>query len=152
MRLLLCTDMDRTIIPNGPQKEAAGARETFGRFCHQPEVCLVYVTGRHLALMQQAIGEYQLPQSGYAITDVGTRIYQHKEHIWHPIAAWEAEIDQDWQIDGVTLKTEQIYGLLNTVPGLSMQELEKQNAHKISFYVDLQKWNEQACLKEVKAR
>ena len=28
-RLLLCTDLDRTLIPNGPQPESPGARAHF---------------------------------------------------------------------------------------------------------------------------
>jgi HAD superfamily hydrolase (TIGR01484 family) len=111
-------------------------------------VNLVYVTGRHLALMQQAVEEYRLPQADYAITDVGTRIYQHKEHQWHPITAWEKEIDQDW----LSIEPKQIHEVLDSIPGLSLQELEKQNAHKISFYIDLQMLDEQDCLHEVKQR
>jgi len=148
MRLLLCTDMDRTVIPNGMQKETSGAREKFADFCGLPTVNLVYVTGRHLALMQHAVQEYQLPLADYAITDVGTRIYQQKEHQWHPITAWETEIDQDWR--GV--KPKQIYDLLDSIPGLVKQEPEKQNAHKISFYIDLQKLAEQDCLAKVNER
>lgn len=138
--------MDRTVIPNGMQKEAKDARKKFTDFCRLPSVSLVYVTGRHLTLMCQAIEEYQLPQADYAITDVGTRIYHHKHNQWHPIAAWEKEIDQDWH----KVEPKQIHGLLGSILGLSLQEVEKQNPHKISFYIDLQQLDEQQCLSEVK--
>ncbi|WP_311195283.1 PfkB family carbohydrate kinase [Thiomicrorhabdus immobilis] len=150
MKLLLCTDMDRTVIPNGMQTEAVDARKTFTHFCDLPTVNLVYVTGRHLALMQQAVREYQLPQADYAITDVGTRIYHYQNHQWHPITAWEKEIDQDWQNSDLKVEPKQIYDLLSSIPGLSLQEFEKQNSHKISFYIDLKKLDEQACLTQVK--
>ena len=48
-RLLLCTDLDRTLIPNGTQPESPRARELFKRLVSHEEVTLVYVTGRHLA-------------------------------------------------------------------------------------------------------
>ena len=32
-RLLIATDLDRTLLPNGPQTESPGARELFGRAC-----------------------------------------------------------------------------------------------------------------------
>ena len=44
--LLLCTDLDRTLIPNGPQPESAQAREHFARFAAHPQVTLAYVSGR----------------------------------------------------------------------------------------------------------
>ncbi|WP_321325699.1 PfkB family carbohydrate kinase [Thiomicrorhabdus sp.] len=150
MKLLLCTDMDRTVIPNGMQQEALNARENLTQFCDLPSVSLVYVTGRHLGLMQQAVTEYQLPQADFAITDVGTRIYHYKNHQWHPITAWEKEIDQDWQNPDLKVEPKQIYDLLSSIPGLSLQEFEKQNSHKISFYIDLQTLDEQTCLTEVK--
>ena len=61
-RLLLCTDMDRTIIPNGHQPEHPDARERFRQLCSLPAVKLVYVTGRHLQLVEQAIADYNLPE------------------------------------------------------------------------------------------
>jgi len=146
MKLLLCTDMDRTAIPNGMQKEAGGARELFRQFCSMPTVTLAYVTGRHLALMSQAIKEYNLPLADYAITDVGTRIYHQKDCQWHPINAWEKEIDQDWQ----GIEANQIHDLVCKITGISLQEFEKQNSHKISFYIDLKQLNEANCLKQVK--
>ncbi|MCI5126782.1 MAG: haloacid dehalogenase, partial [Candidatus Electrothrix sp. AR5] len=29
MKLLVCTDLDRTLLPNGPQPESPGARPAF---------------------------------------------------------------------------------------------------------------------------
>ena len=56
--MLLCTDLDRTLIPNGDQPEHPAARKLFREFCRLPEVTLVYVTGRHQALVKQAIEEF----------------------------------------------------------------------------------------------
>ncbi len=70
--------MDRTVIPNGSQAESPDARERFAPLCNVPQVTLVYVTGRHQALVKQAIADYQLPEADYAITDVGAIIYHIK--------------------------------------------------------------------------
>ena len=69
-RLLLCTDLDRTLLPNGPQPESQGARMLFKRLAERPEVTLAYVTGRHRKLVEKAISLYRLPLPNYVITDV----------------------------------------------------------------------------------
>ncbi|WP_211215666.1 HAD family hydrolase [Geopsychrobacter electrodiphilus] len=87
-RLLLCTDLDRTLIPNGVQPEHPAARKLFREFCRLPEVTLIYVTGRHQLLVEQAIEEYGLPEPDYAITDVGTQIYRIEAAKWQEMSAY----------------------------------------------------------------
>mgnify|MGYP005750689983 CR=1 FL=1 len=146
MRLLLCTDMDRTVIPNGHQPEATDARLCFRQFCEHPEVTLVYVTGRHLALMEDAVEQYQLPTPDYAITDVGTRIYQRHAQDWCNLADWQNEIDLAWN----SVQPRQIIRQLVNIRGLTLQPEEKQNPHKISFYADTEQLTEADCLTQVK--
>ena len=71
-QLLLCTDLDRTVLPNGPQSESQGARTLFAALAARPEVTLAYVTGRDRHLVEQAIANYSLPHPDYVISDVGT--------------------------------------------------------------------------------
>jgi len=132
-RLLLCTDMDRTVIPNGEQAEHPFARRRFAGFCRQPQVTLAYVTGRHEALVKEAIKEYDLPTPDYAITDVGTKIYHISDQQWQEMEGWEKEIDKDWN----GRSHEQLKVLFDDVPDLQLQEAAKQNTHKLSYYVDL---------------
>lgn len=132
-KLLLCTDMDRTIIPNGFQPEPVDARKQFKAFCQKPEVRLVYVTGRHVTLVKNAIKNYALPQPDYAITDVGTKIYRVLSNNWQQMAEWEAEIDKDWH--GHTHAD--LKALLKPVSELRLQESSKQNTHKLSYYLPL---------------
>ncbi len=133
-RLLLCTDMDRTVIPNGEQPEHPQARKRFSDFCKQPEVTLAYVTGRHQELVKQAIADYNLPEPAFAITDVGSKIYQIVEDDWLELDSWEKHIDTDWNGNN----HQQIQQLLSDVPHLSLQETSKQNTHKLSYYLPLQ--------------
>ena len=132
-RLLLCTDMDRTVIPNGSQPEDPQAHSSFKAFCANEAVTLVYVTGRHQALVKEAITEYNLPEPDFVITDVGTKIYNVTGQDWQVLESWEAEIDKDWHGKDHT----QIKQLLGAVSELKLQEPEKQNTHKLSYYLPL---------------
>ncbi len=131
--LLLCTDLDRTLLPNGHEPESAGAREQFTALAQYPEITLAYVTGRHRALVQEAIGDYRLPQPDYVISDVGTRIYRSEDDHWQPWPQWETEIDGDWG----GMKHAQLHALFRDLPELQLQEQSKQNTHKLSYYVSL---------------
>lgn len=147
IKLLLCTDMDRTVIPNGMQAEHPDARRRFRKFCQSENVCLVYVTGRHRQLVEKAIRTYSLPQPDYIISDVGTKIFQFKEKRWQEVQSWCDEIDQDWNGKSHT----DLKALLNDIKDLQLQEFSKQNTHKLSFYLPLY-LNKDLVIKEVQHR
>jgi sucrose-6-phosphatase len=131
-RLLVCTDLDRTLIPNGVQPESASARRHFAQLAQQPQIMLAYVSGRHRELVQYAIDEYELPQPQYIIGDVGTTIYTvNANGQWSLLEAWESSLDRDWQ----HLSREELSRTLAGMDALQLQEPEKQNRHKLSFYV-----------------
>ncbi len=133
-RLLLCTDLDRTLIPNGPQPESPGARRCFALLAARPEITLAYVSGRHRALVEQAVTTYRLPVPEFVISDVGTTIYRvGEQHCWQNLASWEEQIGRDWA--GYT--HDGVMALLKDVPSLRMQELSKQNRLKVSYYLPL---------------
>jgi len=132
-RLLLCTDLDRTLLPNGEQPESASARARFTALARLPMTTLAYVTGRDRTLVKDAIYNYRLPQPDYAITDVGTRIYRIGQSGWQPWPQWEEEINRDWG----NMNWQQLRDLFRDLPELRLQETRKQNTHKLSFYVSL---------------
>lgn len=131
--LLLCTDMDRTIIPNGAQPEDASARPRFRAFCALPEVTLVYVSGRDKGLIQHAITEYELPQPDYAISDVGTRIYKCDGAQWRELTEWQEEIAPDWQ----RRSYQQLHELLHDIHELQLQAPSRQSGYKLSYFLAL---------------
>ncbi len=131
MQLLLCTDLDRTVLPNGPQSESDGARSCFAALAARPEVTLVYVTGRDRQLVRKAIAGYCLPTPDYVIGDVGTTIYEVHAEDWHPWPDWQQEIAPDWAGMGHS----DISRLLLDIVDLQPQEPARQNLHKASFYV-----------------
>ena len=132
-QLLLCTDLDRTLLPNGSQPESKMARELFCDLASKPQVTLVYVTGRHQQLVEQAIEEYQLPQADFVIADVGSTIYKITNTHWQYLEEWETKINNDWQ----GKSNNELHNLLAKIQGLKLQEQSKQNTHKLSYYVML---------------
>ena len=144
-RLLLCSDLDRTLLPNGQQSESPGARQILSRFVSRPQVLLVYVTGRHRRRVEQAIVNYRLPQPDFVICDVGTTIFEVTANGWQLQQAWQDEIAPDWA--GLTRMD--ISALLGSFKLLRLQETAKQNIHKLSYYVPLYA-NHVALLDEVR--
>lgn len=133
--ILVCTDLDRTLIPNGPQPESSNARRYFTALAGNPLVQLAYVTGRHQKLIQKAINNYCLPTPDFVIGDVGTTIYHvGKKDTWQKQLQWETHIARDWS--GKTHAD--LKELLSDIPALRLQEPSKQNNFKLSFYVPLQ--------------
>lgn len=130
---MLCTDLDRTLIPNGTAAESPYARAHFANLVRQPHVTLAYVSGRNLEQIEEAIKTYQLPMPNFAITDVGSSIYQHKFSGWQSWRAWDVRIGLDW----AGASAEHISSLLADVCELRLQEPEKQARHKVSFYAPL---------------
>jgi sucrose-6-phosphatase len=134
--LLLCTDLDRTLIPNGREPESPAARQCFRRLADASDTTLVYVTGRDSALVEQAIDAHRLPWPDYLIGDVGTSLFtQHPvepdSHAWQPVAEWDEWIARGWPGASV------LRSLLEGTRGLHIQEAEKQTPLKLSYYVAL---------------
>jgi len=135
--IVLCSDLDRTLIPNGNQEESPLARPLLRRLAERPEIALVYVTGRDRQLIAEAIIEFGLPLPRYAIGDVGTSIYQVDGSPGDPRFSeweeWQAEIGRDWH----GWRHDDLAGLFADIEPLRLQEPLKQNAFKVSYYVDL---------------
>lgn len=132
-RLLLCTDLDRTVLPNGTQPESPDARERFGILAMRPEVTLAYVTGRHRMLVEKALACYSLPRPDYVVGDVGTTIYELSLEGWDSWADWQAEIGPDW----AGLHRADLQEMFSDLTSLRLQEATKQNRFKLSYYVPL---------------
>ncbi len=130
-RILICTDLDRTLLPNGPQPESAGARERLSQVAKRPDVALAYVTGRHRALVTEAIAQFRIPVPDFVIGDVGTTIYSLIDGHWVLWERWGQTLAPDWG----GLGHEEIHALVSDLTGdLKVQEAQKQNRFKLSYY------------------
>lgn len=132
-RLLLCSDLDRTLIPNGSQPESPQARALFAKLADNPGVTLAYVSGRHQVLIQQAIRDFELPTPDFAIADVGASIYQVTGTVWRRWSAWDTHIAPAW----AGASHNDLRGLLSGIAALTLQEPEKQAIHKLSYYAPI---------------
>lgn len=131
--LLICTDLDRTLLPNGDATESVGARPAFAQLVSRPQTSLAYVSGRHLALVEEAIQDYGLPEPDWIIGDVGSSIYARQPHGWSPLETWSVPISKDWQGYGWS----DLAMVLNGLSGLVLQPESRQNSHKLSFFIPL---------------
>ena len=136
--VLLCSDLDRTLIPNGPAPESPDARARLARFCAHPAVQLVFVSGRDLQLVLDAIDEWALPQPDYIIGDVGTTIYAPRSRSgggdgdWEHWPDWTDRIAPCW--NGLT--HDDVTDIFADITAIRPQELAKQGVFKASYYVD----------------
>ena len=129
--VLVCTDLDRTLLPNGPQPESPGARALFSTLMKQDQLQLCYVSGRHLQLVEEAIAEYAVPVPDFILSDVGTCLYYRDKDHWLPDSGWADRIAEDF--NGYSCQA--IAGLLAGEEVLEMQEAHKQNAFKVGYYL-----------------
>ncbi|MGD2019563.1 MAG: HAD-IIB family hydrolase [Thiohalocapsa sp.] len=145
--ILICTDLDRTLLPNGSQPESTSARPRFRALAAHPEVRVAYVTGRHHALVDQAIAEFKIPVPDYLIGDVGTSIYRVEDDTWLPQHDWQQQIAASWGgRDGQTL-----HRMIADIEGLLLQEPAKQGPCKLSYYTP-EDWDRPTRLAEIEAR
>lgn len=128
--LLLATDLDRTLLPNGPEPESPAARPLFTRLVARDDVRLVYVTGRDPGLVREAAQEFSLPEPDHLITDVGTRLLDAKGRAWEEDKGWAERLRESWR--GHTAA--RLEPMLTDLSGLTLQEQEKQAPFKLSFY------------------
>jgi sucrose-6F-phosphate phosphohydrolase len=131
--LLLCSDLDRTLLPNGAEPESPHARPLFARLAAHSAVTLVYVSGRDRTLIEEAIRNYRLPRPDFAIGDVGSTIFDLRDGSWQNWARWEEEIAPDWG----DCDREHLARLLADIDLLRPQEHTRQNRFKLSYYVPL---------------
>lgn len=128
--ILLATDLDRTLLPNGGQPESPAARQRFHRLAARPEVRLAYVTGRHRELVEAAITEYGLPRPDFVIADVGTSLYEIDAHDWRQVQDWQQTIALDWR----GRSRADLAAITSEISGLRLQEDARQGACKLSYY------------------
>lgn len=128
--LLICTDLDRTLMPNGDAPESPEARPRFARLVSRADVSLAYVSGRDQVLVEKAMRDYNLPRPDFVIGDVGTSIYDVGSGPWRVWESWQDLLDACWKTEtGHSLQT-----LFTDIPGLTPQESSKQGRFKSSYY------------------
>ena len=127
--ILICTDLDRTLLPNGPQVESPEARPLFSKFAALPGVQLAFVSGRRLSLQLDAILEFDLPTPDYIVGDVGASIYRRIDDQWAADSGWKDQLSVAWKHQ----TWRDIAPSFRDIEGLELQEVAAQADHKLSF-------------------
>lgn len=128
--ILICTDLDRTLIPNGDKPVNDGALDIFTELCQANEIQLCYVTGRNFELTKDAIVNYHLPKANFLICDVGASVFYQDNNQYVIDLNWQNEIKSDWNDTDINL----IHELLYDINDLNLQEQESQSIYKLSYY------------------
>jgi len=130
--ILICTDLDRTLIPNGDEPVSKGALAVFTDLCKSSDIRLCYVTGRNIQLTNSAITDYNLPKADFLICDVGASAYFLQDGEYIIDLSWENEIKSDWNGMDVNL----IHELLDNINDLTLQGHANQSIYKISYHTN----------------
>ena len=129
---ILATDLDRTLLPNGSWPVDTGVIDLFNELTERHGVAVVYVTGRNLALTEQAIAEFGIRHPDVLIGDVGTSIRRFDEKGWTPDDGWDAHVMRSsprWD-------AESIRDLVKGIEGMVEQERVHCGPFKQSYFVD----------------
>ncbi|MBB1073839.1 HAD hydrolase family protein [Rhodoferax sp. 4810] len=129
--LLLCTDLDQTLLPNGAHPESPQAWHDFQHLLTIAPITLVFVTGRSLALVITAIEQYALPLPTYIISDVGTNLYCQHQGQWQLLSAWHHHINCHWPAP------DEIKKCLALLPELTLQASVHQGDYKVSYLLPI---------------
>jgi len=128
---VLCTDLDGTLIPlpecDRNQSDLAELREQIA----EQNIPLVFVTGRHLEIVEEAIAEHDLPQPDWIICDVGTTICEKSNAAWSPLTAYAEHLSAICSMLPLPRLREELKGF----DTLTLQEEAKQGRFKLSYYV-----------------
>lgn len=129
---ILATDLDRTLLPNGSWPADTAAIDLFNELTETHAIHVIYVTGRNLALAEQAISEFGIRHPHVLIGDVGTSIRLYQAGQWRAYDGWDEHVKQSsarWNAKAIA---EAIAG----IDGLVEQEREHCSPFKQSYYVE----------------
>jgi sucrose-6F-phosphate phosphohydrolase len=129
---ILATDLDRTLLPNGQWGADDEAIPLFNELTERHGVLVVYVTGRSVALTEDAIREYGVRYPDVLCSDVGTAIRKYENGEWTFDDGWIAHVrhaSPRW--DAAAIRD-----AVGGIDGLREQEAEHQNRFKQSYYVE----------------
>jgi len=129
--IILATDLDRTLLPNG-KDECDGSLPRLFDIIKEKKLVLIYVTGRNAGLFEEAVAEFAIETPDYMIGDVGTMIYKKINGKLALDGGWMEHLKKnapDWN-------TQIIKDKLNTNSEIRLQDESRQNKYKLSYYLD----------------
>ena len=143
---ILATDLDRTLLPNGHWKADSEAITLFNELTQKHDVLVVYVTGRNLALTENAIKEFGVRYPDILCGDVGTSIRKYENGEWTFDDGWVDHVKRESPRWNASAIRDAVAG----IDGMQEQESEHLNQFKQSYYVEHEKRDQ--VLKKVNER
>lgn len=130
---VLATDLDGTFIPLDGNQQNRTDLNILASELKDNDVRLVFVTGRHFDSVSNAIETLQLPLPDWIICDVGTSLFRREQSgEFVAITAYDEHLQQI--ISAMPISS--LRQRLALIPGLRLQEDEKQGRYKLSFYAE----------------
>ncbi len=128
---IIATDLDRTLFPNGNQTYDQ-SMSIFSKIVEDYQSPLIYVTGRDLQLTEDGMRQYGPPAPQYLVGEVGTKIYRYQNGTFSEDLQWIEvlrERTEGWDIEAFKKSLEDF-------ERVRLQEEQRQNAFKLSYYID----------------
>lgn len=130
--IMLATDLDRTLFPNGLQEYDNTMPRLHKLLEERKDIMPVFATGRNKQETMAGIAEFGAPWPVFAVCEVGTRIYRMQDGELLNDPAWDKHVAERTQGWDQMLFHRTLLG----IQGLRLQAEEHQNPFKISYYVE----------------
>lgn len=140
---IIATDLDGTFIPLPGDSASHHALEQIRGQLSRNEFPLLFVTGRHLEYVLEAIAEDHLPYPEWILCDVGSSLYERVQDT-NKSADGTANSAVEYRLCEVfATRLDEIVGEIDVerirrevaeLPGFRLQESFKQKRHKLSYY------------------
>ena len=127
---LMVFDIDETLL--GDSDSAIQLKQLIGQASSR--VGFGVATGRTIDSAREVLIKNHFTLPDVIISSVGSEIYYKSGEDYNYETGWDAHISQQW-------KRSQIVDLLSNFKFLGLQENEAQRKHKISYYVDPDKFD-----------
>jgi sucrose-6F-phosphate phosphohydrolase len=132
---LLATDLDGTLIPSPDSAHDSEQRLALMKlrdFATRGQLEIVFATGRHLQSVLDAIDEEGLPTPDWVICDVGSTVCSSEKGVYRVNDEYLRHLND---ITG-DCDAQSLHLLLGPIKSLRIQEPEKQQTCKLSYYCD----------------
>lgn len=121
-RLMVC-DIDNTLIGN-----RSSLKRLFQMIKSSPiKIAFGVATGRNLKLIYEVLEEWNIPQPNFFISSVGSELFYGKEMQFN--CEWKQWLNYRWN-------AEKVKEALSSHKDLTLQQKDRQNFYKVSYYID----------------
>ncbi len=127
--IILATDLDGTLFPNGKIPDDGGL-VLLKRVVEIKKLSVIYVTGRNIRQIEEGIAEFDPPLPDYCVAEVGTAIYRRNGGQFEFDAPYHQRLASEFP----RWDRREIEAISARLPSLRLQEEHCQNEFKVSFY------------------